>query len=126
MSDDGQSVEPVDVTEKFALFSEHWRPKTIAELNGQELKAVKIQGEFPWHHHGVDEMFFAWRGEFELEFRNRTVAMKPGQLIVIPAGVEHRPVAEQEAEIFLLEPIGTRNTGDLVDDVYTAPERDRI
>ena len=71
-------------------------------------------------------MFFAWRGDFRIEFRDRTVEMKPGQLLVIPAGVEHRPVAEEEAEIFLLEPIGTRNTGDLVDDTYTAPDCVRI
>lgn len=118
--------DPVDIDEKFALFSEHWRPKTIAELNGQELKAVKIKGEFPWHHHDVDEMFFAWRGGFRIDFRDRSVEMRPGQLLVIPAGVEHRPVAEEEAEIFLLEPIGTRNTGDVEDETYTAPDRVRI
>jgi mannose-6-phosphate isomerase-like protein (cupin superfamily) len=115
--------ELVDVNEKFALFSEHFRPRTIAELNGQELKAVKIRGEFPWHHHDVDEMFFAWRGQFRIEFRDRSVEMRAGQLLVIPAGVEHRPVAEEEAEIFLLEPIGTRNTGNLEDETYTAPDR---
>ena len=118
--------EPVDVAEKFALFSDHWQPRTIAELNGQELKAVKIKGEFPWHHHDVDEMFFAWRGSFRLEFRDWSVEMRPGQLIVIPAGIEHRPVAGEEAEIFVLEPIGTRNTGNLDDEAYTAPDRVRI
>jgi mannose-6-phosphate isomerase-like protein (cupin superfamily) len=118
--------EMVDVNEKFALFFEHFRPKTIAELNGQELKAVKIRGEFPWHHHDVDEMFFAWRGQFRIEFRDRSVEMRAGQLLVIPAGVEHRPVADEEAEIFLLEPIGTRNTGNLEDETYTAPDRVRI
>jgi mannose-6-phosphate isomerase-like protein (cupin superfamily) len=118
--------EVIDVTEKFALFSEHWRPKTIAELNGQEFKAVKIKGEFPWHHHDVDEMFFAWKGSFRLEFRDRSVEMRPGQLLVIPAGIEHRPVADEEAEIFLLEPIGTRNSGNLEDEIYTAPDRVKI
>jgi len=118
--------EVVDVDGKFALFSEHWRPKTIAELNGQEFKAAKIKGEFPWHHHEVDEMFFAWRGTFRVEFRDHSVEMKPGQLLVVPAGVEHRPVAEDEAEIFLLEPIGTRNSGNLEDEIYTAPSRVRI
>jgi len=119
-------TEVVDVAEKFALFSEHWRPKTIAELNGEELKLAKIKGEYPWHHHEVDEMFFAWRGSFRLEFENHAIEMKPGQLIVVPAGVEHRPVAEEEAEIFLLEPIGTRNSGNIDDEVYTAPSRVRI
>jgi len=119
-------VELVDVAEKFTLFSEHWRPKTIAELNGQELKLAKIHGEYPWHHHEVDEMFFAWRGSFRLEFRDRSVEMRPGQLIVVPAGVEHRPVADEEAEIFLLEPIGTRNSGNIEDETYTAPNRVKI
>ena len=81
-------VEVVDVAQKFTLFSEHWRPKTIAELNGQELKLAKIQGEYPWHHHEVDEMFFAWRGSFRVEFRDRSVEMRPGQLIVVPADRE--------------------------------------
>ena len=119
-------VELVDIAEKFTLFSEHWRPKTIAELNGQELKLAKIQGEYPWHHHDVDEMFFAWRGSFRLEFRDHSVEMRPGQLIVVPAGVEHRPVADEEAEIFLLEPIGTRNSGNIEDETYTAPNRVKI
>lgn len=118
--------ELIDVDEKFALFSEHWRPKTLAELNGQEFKAVRICGEFPWHQHDVDEMFFAWKGEFDLEFRSGTISMKPGQLIVIPAGVEHRPVARSEAQIFLIEPIGTRNTGNLEDEAFTAPDRSFI
>lgn len=119
-------TELVDFAEKFALFSEHFRPKTLAELNGQEFKAVKIKGEFPWHHHDVDEMFIAWRGSFRIEFRDRAVQMRAGQMIVIPAGLEHRPVADEEAEIFLLEPIGTRNTGDVEDEIFTAPERVRI
>ena len=126
MTDPQGSLELVDFADKFAKFSEHWRPKTIAELNGQEFKAVKIKGEFPWHSHDVDEMFIAWRGSFRLEFRDRAVEMRSGQLLVIPAGVEHRPVAEEEAEIFLLEPIGTQNTGDLIDETYTAPNRVRI
>ena len=119
-------AERIDIADKFARFSEHWRPKTLVELNGQELKAVKIKGEFPWHHHDVDELFMVWRGRFRLDFRDRSVALTEGQLIVVPAGVEHRPVAEEEAEIFLLEPIGTLNTGNIVDETYTAPQRVRI
>jgi mannose-6-phosphate isomerase-like protein (cupin superfamily) len=119
-------AERIDIAEKFKKFSEHWRPKTLVELNGQELKAVKIKGEFPWHHHDVDELFMVWRGRFRLELRDRSVDLGEGQLIVVPAGVEHRPVAEEEAEIFLLEPIGTLNTGNVVDETYTAPQRVRI
>jgi mannose-6-phosphate isomerase-like protein (cupin superfamily) len=119
-------TDPIDIAGKFATFAEHWRPKTLVELNGQELKAVKIKGEFPWHHHEVDELFMVWRGSFRLEFRDRSVDMSEGQLIVVPAGVEHRPVADEEAEIFLLEPIGTLNTGNIADATYTAPQRVRI
>ncbi|HET7710240.1 MAG TPA: cupin domain-containing protein [Sphingomicrobium sp.] len=115
--------DPIDVADKFARFAEHWRPRTLAELNGQELKAVKIKGEFPWHRHDVDELFMVWRGRFRLEFRDRSVDLREGQLIVVPAGVEHRPVADEEAEIFLLEPIGTLNTGNVLDETYTAPNR---
>ena len=119
-------TDRIDIADKFALFSDHWRPKTLVELNGQELKAVKIKGEFPWHHHDVDELYMVWRGHFRLDFRDRSVELGEGQLIVVPAGVEHRPVAEQEAEIFLLEPIGTLNTGNVVDETYTAPNQVRI
>ena len=119
-------MERVSIAEKFALFSEHWRPKVVAELNGQELKLVKIEGEFPWHSHDVDEMFLVWRGRFMLEFRDRAVELAAGEFIVVPPRVEHRPVADEEAEILLLEPAGTRNTGDLVDETYTAPDGVRI
>ncbi|MGQ0588951.1 MAG: cupin domain-containing protein [Sphingosinicella sp.] len=119
-------MERVSIAEKFALFSEHWRPKVVAELNGQELKLVKIAGEFPWHSHEVDEMFLCWRGRFRLEFRDRAVELAAGEFIVVPPDVEHRPVAEEEAEILLLEPAGTRNTGDIVDSAYTAPDGVRI
>lgn len=119
-------MERISIPEKFALFSEHWRPKVVAELNGQELKLVKIEGEFPWHSHEVDEMFLCWRGRFTLEFRDRAVELAAGEFIVVPSGVEHRPVAEEEAEILLLEPAGTRNTGDLVHETYTAPDGVRL
>ena len=119
-------MEQVSIADKFALFDEHWRPKVVAELNGQELKLVKIRGEFPWHSHEVDELFLCWRGRFRLEFRDRAVALGPGELIVVPPGVEHRPVAEEEAEILLIEPAGTRNTGEIVDVAFTAPDGVRI
>ena len=116
-------MDKVSLTDKFALFSEHWRPKVVAELNGQEVKLVKVKGEFPWHHHETaDEMFMVWRGRFRLEFRDRVVELGPGEFVVVPRGVEHRPVADEEAEILLFEPAEVRNTGNVIDDVYTAPQ----
>lgn len=116
-------MDKISLPDKFARFDEHWRPKVVAELNGQEVKLVKIQGAFPWHHHAdADEMFMGWRGRFRLEFRDRIVEVGPGEFIVVPRGVEHRPVADEEAEILLFEPAEVRNTGNVVDEVYTAPQ----
>lgn len=111
------------LTEKFGLIAEHWRPKVVAELNGQELKLVKFAGTFPWHHHEeADEMFLVWRGQMALEFRDRRVALAAGEFCVVPRGVEHRTVAETEVEVLLFEPAGTRNTGNVVDQKFTAPD----
>lgn len=113
---------PVSLAEKFALFSEHWRPKVIARLNGQELKIIKLQGVFPWHRHETeDELFLVWRGVFRVEFRDRVVTLNPGELVVVPAGVEHRTAADEEAEVLCFEPAGVRNTGDVEDAAFTAP-----
>lgn len=110
------------LNETFARVTEHWRPRVIAELNGQEVKVVKLRGEFPWHHHaGEDEMFLVWKGEMRLEFRDRVVEMKAGDFCVVPRGVEHRPVAVEEVEVVLFEPAGVRNTGNVVDERFTAP-----
>jgi mannose-6-phosphate isomerase-like protein (cupin superfamily) len=115
-------TEKVRLAEKFAQINEHWRPKLVAELNGQEIKLVKFKGEFPWHHHeGEDEMFFAVRGNFRIEFRDKTVELSPGDFVVVPRGVEHRPVADEEVEAMLFEPAGVQNTGNIVDAFYTAP-----
>ncbi|HKD07870.1 MAG TPA: cupin domain-containing protein [Bryobacteraceae bacterium] len=115
-------MSPICIDEKFSLFSEHWRPKTIARLNGQELKLIKVQGLFPWHKHEVeDELFLVWRGQFRVEFRDRVVSLGPGELVVVPAGVEHRTAADEEAEILCFEPVGVRNTGDVEDPAFTAP-----
>lgn len=120
-------MERIDIAQKLEGVTETWRPKIIAELNGQELKVVKIKGEFPWHHHDdIDEMFVGWKGQFRLEFRDRTVEVGPGQCVVVPRGVEHRPVAEEEAEILLFEPADVRNTGNVVDARFTAPQGVRI
>lgn len=120
-------MEKIDIAEKFTLFTEYWQPKVIASLNGQEVKIAKVKGEFPWHHHEKeDEMFMVWKGRFRVEFRDHIVELSPGEAIVIPRGVEHRTASDQEAEILLFEPAETRNTGNIHDDHYTAPDAVKI
>ena len=117
----------VNLTEKFAVFSEHWRPKIVGELNGQEVKLAKFKGEFVWHRHEeADEMFLVWRGQMRVEFRDRAVELNAGEFLVVPRGVEHRTVAEEEAEVVLFEPAATRNTGNVEDDRLTAPAGVRV
>ena len=107
--------EKINLTEKFAAFSEHWVPKIVAELNGQHVKLSKFMGEFVWHHHEhEDEMFLVHKGSFRMEFRDRTVTLTAGDFIVVPRGVEHRPVADEEVHVVLFEPAGTLNTGNVV------------
>ena len=114
--------EKASLVEKFALIQEHWRPKVVARLNSQELKLVKVKGEFPWHHHErEDELFLVWRGQLVIEFRDHRVVLAPGELCVVPRGVEHRTLAEAETEVLVFEPAETRNTGNLVDETFTAP-----
>jgi len=116
-------MEKISLAEKFALFQEHWRPKVIALLNGQEIKLIKVQGEFPWHmHEEEDEFFLVWKGRFRVEFRDRVVELGPGEGCVVPHGVEHRTAANHEAEILCFEPAGVRNTGNVVDAGFTAPQ----
>lgn len=112
----------INLNEKFGRFQEHWRPRIIAALNGQEIKIVKVQGEFPWHHHEAeDEFFMVWKGRFRVEFRDHVVEMGPGECVLVPRGVEHRTCADEEAEVLLFEPAGVVNTGNVQDAVYTAP-----
>jgi len=112
----------ISLEQKFALIHEHWRPKVVAQLNGQELKLVKFAGVFPWHHHErEDEMFLVWRGQIAIEFRDRRVILRAGELCVVPRGIEHRTMAQEEAEVLLFEPAQTRNTGNIVDETFTAP-----
>jgi mannose-6-phosphate isomerase-like protein (cupin superfamily) len=120
-------MDKVNLAQGFAQITEHWRPRVAAELNGQEVKLVKFQGPFVWHQHdGEDELFLVVRGRFRMEFRDRTVELEPGELIVVPRGVEHRPVADSEVEVLLFEPRGVLNTGNQVDAVYTAPLGQRL
>ena len=114
-------MDKIAIDQKFAAFSEHWRPKVVAALNGQEVKLVKVQGVFPWHRHDdIEEMFLVWRGKFRVEFRDRVVEMGPGEAIVVPRGVEHRTAADEEAEVILFEPADVRNTGNVVSGLFTA------
>ena len=115
------------LNEKFALIREHWRPKVVAELNGQEVKLVKFAGVFPWHRHDQeDELFLVWRGQMTIEFRDRAVALDAGEFCVVPRGVEHRTRAEIESEVVVFEPAQTRNTGNVVNENFTAPDGVRI
>ena len=120
-------MHKVNLPDKFTAFSDHWRPKVVGELNGQEVKVVKFRGEFVWHtHDDADELFLVWRGRMRVEFRERTVELGPGELLIVPRGVEHRTAADEEAEVVLFEPAGTRNTGDVVDPTLTAPGGVRV
>ena len=111
--------DKINLADKFALFSAHWSPKIVAELNGQQVKLVKFRGEFVWHHHeNEDELFLVVRGSFRMEFRDqsegrssRVVELREGEVIVVPRGVEHRPVADEEVSVLLFEPAATVNTG---------------
>lgn len=106
-------MEKVNITEKLALIQDHWNPRIAGELNGQQVKLVKFKGEFVWHKHDQeDEMFYVLKGEFNMELRDRTVVLKENEFMIIPRGVEHRPVAEHEVSVMLFEPAGTLNTGD--------------
>ncbi len=115
-------MEKSSLASKFALIQEHWRPKVVASLNGQEVKLVKFCGVFPWHFHAdADEMFLVWRGTMTVEFRDHKIELNAGEFCVVPRGVEHRTLADAEAEVMVFEPAETRNTGNLIDVNYTAP-----
>ena len=114
--------EPIAIGDKFAGFSEHWRPKIVAQLNGQDVRLVKTQGVFPWHSHAdAEEMFLCWKGQFRIEFRDRIVTLGPGEMMVVPRGVEHRTASDEEAEVLIFEPSEVINTGDAPVSDFTAP-----
>ena len=117
-------MKKVDVQEKLASFTEHWSPKVIAELNGQHVKVAKLSGEFEWHfHEDEDELFWVIEGCLEIHLRDKVVELHPGELCVVPRGVEHKPVAKSECQVVLFEPMGTLNTGNVVNDrTVTKPE----
>lgn len=119
-------MSKVNLAEKLAAFGDHWNPRIVGELNGQHVKLVKFQGEFVWHsHEQEDELFLVIEGAFRMEFRDRHEDVEAGEFIIVPRGVEHRPVAEREVRVLLFEPAGTLNTGD-AGGPLTRAELDRV
>jgi mannose-6-phosphate isomerase-like protein (cupin superfamily) len=107
-------MEKVNIREKLNLFSDYWNPRIVGELNNQHIKAVKLKGEFVWHHHdNEDELFLVIKGKLKMQFRDKTVDINEGEFIIVPRKVEHRPVADEEVEILLFEPASTLNTGNV-------------
>jgi mannose-6-phosphate isomerase-like protein (cupin superfamily) len=102
----------IDLSEKLSTFSEHWSPRTVAQFNDCDVMVVKVKGEFIWHKHDdTDDFFLVLKGVLDIELRDRTVTLRPGQMYIVPKGVEHRPVAREEVHLLLIEPTGTPNTG---------------
>ena len=115
-------MEVVNLRDKLAMFQETWVPKIVGELNGQHVKVAKLEGDYVWHAHAdEDEMFLVVDGALELQLRDRTVHIKPGEFFIVPRGVEHRPVAAQLVSIVLFEPATVRNTGEVVNDRTVEP-----
>ena len=110
-------MEKVNLQEKFALFHDHWRPRILGEVNDCQVKAAKLLGEFEWHHHEQeDEMFLVIKGQLTIKLRDRDIVLNPGEFLIIPRGVEHLPVADEEVHLLLFEPKTTLNTGTLESD----------
>ena len=119
-------MDKVNLAEKFASFSDFWSPKVAAELNGQQVKLAKLHGEFVWHHHDdEDELFLVVKGSLRIEFRDRVVELAEGEFLVVPRGVEHKPVADEPCDVVLFEPASTLNTGNLREE-RTRDDLDRI
>ncbi len=118
-------IERVNLAEKFAQIRDHWNPRIVGELNGQHVKLVKFQGPFVWHHHEhEDELFLVVAGAFRMEFRDRSIELKAGEFLIVPRGVEHRPVADEEVQVLLFEPAATLNTGNVRNErTVDRPER---
>lgn len=107
------ALRPVNLAEKLSTFTEHWAPRTVAEFNGHDVMVVKVKGEFVWHHHDdTDDLFLVLKGRVTIRLREGDVELGPGEMFVVPVGVEHQPFALEEAELLLIEPSGTPNTGD--------------
>lgn len=116
-------MEKVSLAEKFSLFDERWSPKVVGELNGQHVKLARLEGEFVWHHHDdEDELFLVVGGRLRMDFEDGPVWLDEGELLIVPRGVEHRPVAEEEARVLLFEPASTRNTGNVQNELTAERE----
>ena len=116
-------MEKVNLAQKLALFHDHWRPRIVGELNDCHVKLVKVQGEFVWHHHDhEDELFWVLNGRLLMQFRDKEVWLEEGEFIIVPRGVEHRPVAPEEVHLLLLEPKSTLNTGNVMDEKTAVAE----
>lgn len=110
-------MRKVNLREKLALFSEHWRPRVVGELNGQQVKLAKLKGEFDWHHHAKeDELFLVIEGVLRIRLPDREVMLREGEFFIVPRGVEHQPVADDEVHVLLFEPASTLNTGNLLNE----------
>src|SRR2546430_11065122 len=123
-------MDKINLREKLSLIGDYWNPRVIGELNGQYLKLVKFKGPFTWHHHdNEDEMFFVVKGRFRMDYReddrDREVWIEAGEFVIVPRGVEHRPVADEEAQVLLFEPATTLNTGN-VEDEFTRKHLDHL
>lgn len=119
-------IDKINISQKLSLITDHWNPKIAGELNGQHIKLAKLQGEFIWHKHDhEDEMFLVISGTLKIEFRDKTVEVNPNEFIIVPRGVEHKPVAEKEVSIMLFEPQSTLNTGN-VQNEFTKNKLDKI
>jgi len=119
-------IEKVNVGEKLSCFSDYWNPRIIGELNGQHVKIAKFKGEFTWHkHENEDEMFLVIKGKFRMEFRDKNIELNKNEFLIVPKGVEHKPVAEEEVSVMLFEPATTLNTGDKEND-FTKENLDSI
>ena len=119
-------MKKVNLLHKFSLFNDHWNPKIVGELNDQQVKLVKLKGEFVWHRHdNEDELFFVVKGSFTMELRDQNIELSEGEFLIIPKGVDHKPVAENEAWIMLFEPSATLNTGNVTGEM-TKPELEKI
>src|SRR5258706_16098340 len=109
-----KKMEKINLAEKFSAFHDYFNPRIAGELNGQQVKLVKFQGEFVWHHHdNEDELFYVIKGSFDMHLRDKTITVKAGEFLIVPRGTEHKPVAKEEVEIMLFEPATTLNTGNV-------------
>ncbi len=108
-------MDKINIKQKLSLFNDHWNPRIVAELNGQHVKLAKLHGEFVWHKHdNEDEMFYVIQGQLKIEFRDRIIEINENEFLVVPKGVDHKPIAENEVSVMLFEPVSTLNTGNVI------------